>query len=238
LADSLNAQVALVVTNDASWDRIPFVYRARIGDAARCSVRPLRPGSHSSTSRPTIPRVQHFNGSTSNQRLRGIYTSVYRSLTLSGPRDPLAPRRGGQIGTIYFATTRDDTSDNDFRYRFGDARTEIVKCGSIAFSPENPSGAMASFVGSVTAGNSECGTSLNAVLQSAKRVLIFVHGFNNRFSEGAERAMTLKNALGNDTQVLLWSWPSKRDGLIGQYNYDKESVLGGTRQTFVPERGL
>lgn len=64
-------------------------------------------------------------------------------------------------------------------------------------------------------------------------MLIFVHGFNNRFSEAAERAMVLKNAVGNDTEVLFWSWPSKRDGLAGNYWYDKESVGGSARQSFV-----
>jgi esterase/lipase superfamily enzyme len=38
--------------------------------------------------------------------------------------------------------------------------------------------------------------------------------------------MILKNALGNDTEVVMWSWPSKRDGLAGNYNYDRESVTG------------
>jgi len=45
----------------------------------------------------------------------------------------VVPRRGGQVGKLYFATTRDDTGDSNFLYRFGDSRTGIVKCGQIEF---------------------------------------------------------------------------------------------------------
>jgi esterase/lipase superfamily enzyme len=48
-----------------------------------------------------------------------------------------------------------------------------------------------------------------------------------------ERASILKSALGNDVEVILWSWPSKRDGYFGNYDYDKESVGGVARQLFV-----
>jgi esterase/lipase superfamily enzyme len=250
LADSLKAQVALVVTNDPSWDRIPFVYRARIGDAAIAASRRFdqalleSEGSLLSRARSSGISLVNFQADDTSlatrqwidqqpEALRGMYFYVLRYLNPTVPRDPVIPGRGGQVGKLYFATTRDDTGDRDFLYRFGDSRTGIVKCGQIEFSLTNPSGTTPTIVGPVTADSIECGRSLNIVLQSSKRMLIFVHGFNNRFSEAAERAMILKNAVGNDTEVLFWSWPSKRDGLAGNYAYDKESVGGSARQNFV-----
>jgi esterase/lipase superfamily enzyme/TRAP-type C4-dicarboxylate transport system substrate-binding protein len=250
LANSVKAQVAVVVTQDSSWGRIPFVYRARIGDAAvivseRFDQELVQTESslfnRATSSGVSLVTFQAQDASRATRQwiteqpeaLRGIYSSVYDYLNLQSPRNPLIPRRGGQVGKLYFATTRDDTGDSDFGYRFGDTRTGIVKCGQIEFSTANPSRTTAAFLGRVTADSAECGTSINTALQSSKRMLIFVHGFNNRFSEAAERAMALKNALGSETEVLLWSWPSKRDGLVGDYRYDKESVEGTTRQSFV-----
>jgi esterase/lipase superfamily enzyme len=250
LADSIKAQVAVVVTQDESWDRIPFVYRARIGDAAIAASQRFDQTlvdtegslfSRANTSGVSLVTFQAEDASRATRKwivdqpepLRGIYSSTFDYLKLQSPKNLQIPRRGGQVGKLYFATTRDDTRDSNFLYRFGDARTEIVKCGQIEFSQANPNRTTAAFATTVIADTSGCGTSLNAALQSSMRMLIFVHGFNNRFSEAAERAMVLKNAVGNGTEVLLWSWPSKRDGLTGSYRYDKESVGGVARQSFV-----
>jgi esterase/lipase superfamily enzyme/TRAP-type C4-dicarboxylate transport system substrate-binding protein len=248
LTDSLKAQVAIVVTHDASWDRIPFVYRARIGDAAVAASRRLdetlveAEGSLFSKARSSgVSLVSFRPDDTSSatrkwideqpEKLHEIYFSVFKYLPSTTV--PSAPGRGGQVGKLYFATTRDDTGDDDFRFRFGDTRTGVVKCGRIAFSAADPRGATATFDGPLTAESAACGATLNNVLQSSKRMLIFVHGFNNRFAEAAERAMALKNAMGSDTEVLLWSWPSKRDGILGNYAYDKESVGGEAQQSLV-----
>ena len=150
LADSVKAQVALVVTQDASWDRIPFVYRARIGDAAIAASQRFdqalieAEGSLLSRARSSGVSLINFRPDDTSratrqwineqpEALRDTYFSVYKYLNPSGPRDPVVPRRGGQVGKLYFATTRDDTGDSNFLYRFGDSRTGIVKCGQIEF---------------------------------------------------------------------------------------------------------
>lgn len=252
LRDSVQAQVAVVVTNNKTWDRIPFVYRAMIGDAA-IAVSLRFDNSLVETENELLAKVESYGLSlvtfqsedvsratlqwisSQPEARRGIYSSVYDHIETKrqkNPRNPLIPGRSGVTGKLYFATTREDTGHRRIRYRFGDSRTDTVKCGQIAFSPSNPSPTRATIVGAVTAGNKACGTYIDAALQSSKRMLIFVHGFNNRFFEAAKRAMTLKNALGNDTEVVLWSWPSKRDGLSGNYDYDKESVGGRARTQF------
>lgn len=251
VTDSVTAQVGVAITQDAWWDRIPFVYRAMIGDAAIAASQRLDQAlvetesslfSRAKESGVALVTFQAEDASRATRKwisdqpeaLRENYSSVYEHLrVMPSPPSPLVPRRGGSVGKFYFATTRDDTSHSNFLYRFGDGRTDVVKCGEIEFSASDPNQRTAAFVGPVTADSIACGSSINNILQSSKRMLIFVHGFNNRFAEAAERAMMLKNALGNDTTVILWSWPSKRDGMTGNYRYDKESVGGIARQSFV-----
>jgi esterase/lipase superfamily enzyme/TRAP-type C4-dicarboxylate transport system substrate-binding protein len=257
LTDGLKAQVAVVLTQDASWGRIPFVYRAMIGDAAIAASQRLdqalaeTESSVLNRARSSGATLQSFSNedatraatqwiSDQPEQLRDIYSKVLdfqRNVNQPNPPSPGVPGRGGQSSRLYFATTREDTGSADYRYRFGDVRTDIVKCGQIQFSA-NPSGqTTVAIAGPVTTNSTptskECGDLLNGVLASSKRMLIFVHGFNNRFSDAVDRAMALKTALGNDTEVVLWSWPSKRDGLAGNYSYDKESVGGSWRQSFV-----
>jgi esterase/lipase superfamily enzyme len=45
--------------------------------------------------------------------------------------------------------------------------------------------------------------------------------------------MVLKNVLGRDTAVVLWSWPSKRDAKGASYGHDRDSVIGIAQQILV-----
>jgi esterase/lipase superfamily enzyme/TRAP-type C4-dicarboxylate transport system substrate-binding protein len=250
LTDSVRAQVGMVVTRDQSWNDLPFADRAAIGDAAIAASasndRRLAETEHGLADKVRSSGVSlvSFKAEDASratrqwieqqpQGLRPIYSTVYdyvKSTTPQNPRPPGGAGRGGQNGEIYFATTRDDTKDPKLVYRFGDARTNVVKCGRIKYSQDDPTADDAAVDGPVTADTKSCGDMLRAVLHGSQRMLIYIHGFNNRFSEAAERAMVLKNVLGSDTEVVLWSWPSKRDGLAGKYDYDKESVSGIARQ--------
>jgi esterase/lipase superfamily enzyme/TRAP-type C4-dicarboxylate transport system substrate-binding protein len=251
LRDSIKAQVALVVTQDKTWEEIPFVIRAMIGDAAiatsnshdrtlieveqqligkaRSSSVSLVSFAADQASRATYQWIAE-----QPEHLRPLYSRIYdyaKNSDATSPRNPVVPPgRGGQVGRIYFATTRQDTRYPNFLYRFSDVRTDVVKCGEIEVSANETT---LSFVGPITTDTQSCGSMLNNVLQSSGQMLIFVHGFNNRFSDAAERAMILKNSLGSNTDVVLWSWPSKRDGLAGKYDYDKESVTGIARISLV-----
>jgi esterase/lipase superfamily enzyme/TRAP-type C4-dicarboxylate transport system substrate-binding protein len=253
LTDSVGAQVAVVVTRDKLWNEIPFIYRSMIGDAAIVTSqtldrelldieRPLFEKAKLSgislvsfkpeeASRATLQWI-----SEQPESLRSVYSAVYEYVTktdLNNPQKPLSPGRRGQGGEIYFATTRQDTGNRNFLYRFDDVRTDVVKCGQIQFSQNDQSATNVTFVGSVTADTRECGVFLNFALQSSKRVLIFVHGIRNRFSDAADSALALKNALADETAVVLWSWPSKRDGVAINYVYDKESAGGVAQRKFV-----
>jgi esterase/lipase superfamily enzyme len=243
LDTGIKAQVAVVVTRDLSWAEIPFQYRARIGDIAisfserlnnevlETETSFLAKAKASGTTlvsfrKDEAERATRVWINSQPNQMRASYTSALEEIKkakptkLDGKSNPNA-----RPATIYFATTREDTGDGSWIYRFGDARTDVVKCGRITFQAGSSAGS-GSLVGPVTSDSVKCGAQLNAALEAAPQMLVFIHGFNNRFSEAAERAIVLKRALGPSTEVLLWSWPSKRDGLAGDYRYDKESVSG------------
>ena len=54
------------------------------------------------------------------------------------------------------------------------------------------------------------------------RVLVFVHGFNNRFADAFFRFAQIVHDSGADVAPILFTWPSR--GRVFDYNYDKEST--------------
>lgn len=249
LSNSVKANVALVVTRNAAWDKMSFAHRAMIADAAievSQQIDQTILDSEKKLFSEAADKLVTFSAFDADratrqwiaqqpQVLRARYTSIYegiKQMDLTVPRPSSAPRSSNDAARIRFATTRDDTGDDQFRYRFGDDRTDVVKCGEVAPLPGSSNDSALAFAGSITNDSEACRDLISKVLKASKRMLLFVHGFNNRFAEAAERAMLLKTVVGRDTEVVLWSWPSKRDGLTGNYNYDKESVSGEALQSF------
>jgi esterase/lipase superfamily enzyme len=54
------------------------------------------------------------------------------------------------------------------------------------------------------------------------RVLVFVHGFNNRFDDSVYRFAQLVHDSGADVTPILFTWPSR--GSVFAYGYDREST--------------
>ena len=54
------------------------------------------------------------------------------------------------------------------------------------------------------------------------RVLIFVHGFNVKYSEAVYRVAQISHDLGTESAPVLFTWPSR--GRFLSYLYDKESA--------------
>ncbi len=59
-------------------------------------------------------------------------------------------------------------------------------------------------------------------LPKSRRVLVFVHGFNNRYEDAVYRFAQIVHDSGADVAPVLFTWPSR--GSIFAYNYDKEST--------------
>jgi len=57
---------------------------------------------------------------------------------------------------------------------------------------------------------------------STDRVLVYVHGFNVSFDEGAETAAHLAYDLGFKGSVILYSWPSRHS--VPMYGADEDSI--------------
>src|SRR5271166_5383143 len=55
------------------------------------------------------------------------------------------------------------------------------------------------------------------------RVLIFVHGYNNSFSDAVFRAAQLVHDSGAEVTPILFTWPSR--GSVFAYAYDRESAI-------------
>lgn len=61
-------------------------------------------------------------------------------------------------------------------------------------------------------------------LTPRKEVVVFIHGYNNRFENAAFRTAQLWHYLGRQFVPILYSWPSGSDlGLLRGYTHDRES---------------
>ncbi|MBD8652542.1 alpha/beta hydrolase [Rhizobium sp. CFBP 13726] len=63
---------------------------------------------------------------------------------------------------------------------------------------------------------------LRGNLPKSRRVMVFVHGFNNRYDDAVYRFAQIVHDSGTDVAPVLFTWPSR--GSIFAYNYDKEST--------------
>jgi esterase/lipase superfamily enzyme len=59
-------------------------------------------------------------------------------------------------------------------------------------------------------------------LTKSRRVMVFVHGFNNRYEDAVYRFAQIVHDSNADVAPVLFTWPSR--GSIFAYNYDKEST--------------
>jgi esterase/lipase superfamily enzyme len=65
-------------------------------------------------------------------------------------------------------------------------------------------------------------TWLHHNLTKSRRVMVFVHGFNNRYEDAVYRFAQIAHDSNADVAPVLFTWPSR--GSIFAYNYDKEST--------------
>ena len=63
---------------------------------------------------------------------------------------------------------------------------------------------------------------LKAHLPKSRRILIFVHGFNNRYEDAVYRFAQIVHDSKTDVAPVMFTWPSRAS--IFDYNYDKEST--------------
>lgn len=71
-------------------------------------------------------------------------------------------------------------------------------------------------------GQKEASAWLKRSLPPNRRVLVFVHGFNNRFEDAVYRFAQIVHDSGTDAAPIIFTWPSRAS--VFDYNYDKEST--------------
>jgi esterase/lipase superfamily enzyme len=57
-----------------------------------------------------------------------------------------------------------------------------------------------------------------------RRVLVFVHGFNNRFDEAVFRLAQIVHDSKSQAIPILFTWPSRGEVVLRAYTYDRESA--------------
>ena len=173
--------------------------------------------------------------------------SVGLALTLgacAGSSESLAPAQSAE-GTsrvnILVATTR-RRSAADAGEMFGGARAENVSYANYYFNstgqrPNNwrsPEAYLSS--GQSCSRFSDCfgefsrqtrvssAISATAKATGRKKVLVFVHGFNNRFDDAVYRFAQIVHDAKAPGIPVLFSWPSRGEVNLRAYTYDRESA--------------
>lgn len=142
-------------------------------------------------------------------------------------------RAGSAAATrkVFFATNRAENPDEDIEFRFG---TNIVTGGLILGTVEvELKGGRAldddledvATLKSLVLSASESDFA-NAVSHDASAtndgVLVFVHGYGNRFGDAVRRAAHLAVATGFSGPIVIFSWPSEGETLL--YSHDEDRI--------------
>ncbi|MCJ8517741.1 esterase/lipase superfamily enzyme [Pseudorhizobium tarimense] len=182
----------------------------------------------------------------SSRRLRAAFLPLLLALSLSGcagrPEGVLIPTASaaapGEEVDIFVATTRQPSRDPGIL--FSGERGQDLEATAITVSippdanreigevqwpkrlPADPATEFATV--RVEPVQTEKGANrwLSKHLPPSKRVLVFVHGFNNRYEEAVYRFAQIVHDSNAEAAPVLFTWPSRAS--IFDYNYDKESA--------------
>lgn len=144
----------------------------------------------------------------------------------------------GQLRHVFVGTTR-DVGENG---RFNNERVENItyhrydisvppqhKTGAIEWPRKHPDpekSFLTTDIDHYTNAQSftaDLAKSLRSRPKGQREVVLFVHGFNNTFSEGMYRLAQLSNDMDLPNPTVHYSWPSAGNPL--GYNYDRDSLL-------------
>ena len=173
--------------------------------------------------------------------MRSVVLSIlFLALAACAPRGAMVvipPETAeGPISTVFVGTTRavEQTGvfgsgrSEDLRFaRYDVAIPPQRKLGEIKYpSPRRPN-VTTDFLTTdqrIYAAEADFRRDLRAALdQNGREAIIFVHGFNNTFTEGLYRIAQLRHDLEVPGVALHYSWPSAAEPL--GYVYDRDSVM-------------
>jgi hypothetical protein len=127
---------------------------------------------------------------------------------------------------VYFVTNRiDEGADKGWAARFSDARADDLdrsSCGLIPNEVLLSDNAYLKLDDAYITKGRNCLFLLKRLQNDNDKLLIFVHGFANTFSDTIKVANILKEKL--KVAVVAMSWPSKGQTTLKSYLYDREST--------------
>lgn len=88
--------------------------------------------------------------------------------------------------------------------------------------PPNPQTDFATIKVTPVSTDVEQATWIRPHLAKSRRVMVFVHGFNNTFEDAVYRFAQIAHDSGADAAPVIFTWPSRAS--VFDYNYDKEST--------------
>ena len=149
---------------------------------------------------------------------------------------PTAATPGAKVQRIYVATTRTRATPSDNEFTSDRAKALNFASFKVAIPPghmsghiEWPEGTPDARVNFVTVDQAVLSDAVfreevaPARQRGAKRkVLIFIHGFNNNFQESLYRLAQVHADAGMDSVPILFAWPSQ--GRVAAYAEDKDAA--------------
>jgi Uncharacterized protein conserved in bacteria len=189
--------------------------------------------------------VEKFGGGERGRpwpQLAGLLLALVLSACATAPVGVMAPigepPADGSTVNMLVATTR--ASTNDPREPYSGERGEQIMLNEVVVSipparnrmvgevqwprqlPPDPERDFATV--SVTPVKSEAAANdwFKRRRTASGRLLVFVHGFNNRFESAVYRFAQIAHDSGTGAAPLLFTWPSR--GSVFAYGYDKEST--------------
>jgi esterase/lipase superfamily enzyme len=102
----------------------------------------------------------------------------------------------------------------------------VRKVGTIQWPTSLPGDARRDFV-TVSANYLErrqFDTAIAAAATGSRKVVVFVHGFNNRFDDAVYRFAQITHDSKIEQIPVLFTWPSKGEMALRAYTYDRESA--------------
>jgi esterase/lipase superfamily enzyme len=160
-------------------------------------------------------------------RPRGVLTPVAETAPGATPVTMLVAttrRRAETSGELYSGERGSELSFVDMTISIPPAAEREV--GEVQWPEKLPGNPATDFVTLRVDPLSTAGAKawVDKALQRTKqpRVLVFVHGYNNRFEDAVYRFAQITHDSGAPTVPILFTWPSR--GTLLSYNYDRESA--------------
>ncbi|WP_428030903.1 alpha/beta hydrolase [Ancylobacter sp.] len=127
-------------------------------------------------------------------------------------------------GTLYTGERGTGVSLNAFTVSIPpDSRRQIGEVQWPRSLPPNPATDFATIAVEPLPNVKAAKSWLDGHLPKSRRVLIFVHGFNNRFEDAVYRFAQIVHDSGSDVAPVLFTWPSR--ARVFDYLFDRESTI-------------